>query len=159
MNDLSQYVTLGVDHEVFAIPVSKVQEILDMRQIARLPHAPGYLLGLIDVRGHSVPVIDLRRKLGLPAIEPTANSRILVLEVTIEARPLRLGLLADRVFEVTGLDEDKVDPSPEIGQQWRSDCILGIGRRRGALVIIFDIASLIANDVPALVMPEASLAA
>lgn len=160
MSEAIQYVTLGVDREVFAIPVSNVQEILDMQPIARLPHAPDYLLGIIDVRGRGVPVIDLRTKIGLPVAEATASTRILVLEVAIAERPLLLGLVADRVFEVTGLDNDQVDPPPEIGRRWRSDCIQGVGRRRNDFVVVFDIVKLIAADaIELLANADASLAA
>lgn len=149
MTDMAQYVTLGIDREIFAIPVTSVQEILDMREIARLPHAPPYLLGIIDVRGRSVPVIDLRIKLGLPSVPPTAGTRILVLEIPIGERTLVLGLVVDRVFEVAGLDPEQVEPPPEIGVRWRSDYIVGVGRRRDAFVIVLDVARLFAAaDVP-----------
>lgn len=141
-----QYVTLGVDREVFAIPVGSVQEILDMREVSRLPHAPAYLLGIIDVRGRSVPVIDLRAKLGLPTVPTTPSTRILVLEVPIDGRALVLGLVTDRVFEVTSLDSEQIEPPPEIGGRWRSEYIVGVGRRREAFVIVFDVVRLFAAD-------------
>lgn len=160
MTEVVQYVTLGIDNETFAVPVSSVQEILDMRPIARLPHAPDYLLGIIDVRGRSVPVIDLRAKLGLQAVATTDATRILVLEVEIADRQLMLGLVADRVFEVTGLDDDRVEPAPEIGRRWQSDCIRGVGRRREHFVIVFDLPRLIATDAVELIAPaDAALAA
>ncbi len=62
-----QYVTLGIEDEVFAVPVESVLEILDLRKVSRVPEAPPYMLGLIDLRGRSIPVLDLRLKLGLPA--------------------------------------------------------------------------------------------
>ena len=96
----AQFVTLGIDREVFAVPVETVVEILDMREIFRVPDAPPHLAGLIDVRGRSVPVIDLRVKLGLPPAAPTETTRIMVLEVPMAGRQLVLGLVADRVFEV-----------------------------------------------------------
>ena len=71
MAERPQYVTLGVAEELFAAPVEKVQEILDMRPIARLPQAPGTLLGMIDVRGQGIPVVDLRLTLGLPPARST----------------------------------------------------------------------------------------
>ncbi len=141
-----QYVTLGIDREVFAIPVGSVQEILDMREVSRLPHAPTYLLGIIDLRGRSVPVIDLRAKLGLPAVPVTSSTRILVLEVPIAGLAQTLGLVTDRVFEVTSLDAEQIEPPPEVGGRWRSACIVGVGRRRDAFVIVFDIAQLFATD-------------
>lgn len=146
MTDTTQYVTLGIDRDVFAVPVAMVQEILDRRDVARLPHAPAYLLGIIDVRGHSVPVVDLRVKLGLPPAPATSSTRILVLEVTVAGRALVLGLLADRVFEVTALDGERLEPPPEIGVRWRSDYITGVGRRRDGFVVVFDVSRLFADD-------------
>jgi len=137
-----QFVTLGIDQEVFAVPVEAVVEILDMRPMFRLPDAPDYLTGLIDVRGRSVPVIDLRVKLGLPATTATETTRILVLEIAVSGRPLALGLIADRVFEVMTLDMRQVEAPPDIGVRWRSDYISGVGRRAGGFVIIFDLPHL-----------------
>lgn len=163
MADQGQYITLGVGEEVFAIPVAHVQEILDMRPIARLPHAPASLLGLTDVRGQSVAVVDLRSMLGLPPVQVSQGTRILVLELTLAGRALRLGLVVDRVFEVAALDEDRSEPAPEIGRPWRSDCIRGIGRRSGGFVIVLDIARLIGSEagaaVAAVVAADAPLAA
>jgi purine-binding chemotaxis protein CheW len=155
----SQYVTLGVDREVFAVPVERVQEILDMQPVARLPHAPAYLLGMIDVRGRGVPVIDLRTRLGLPRAEATQTTRILVLEVTAGGRDLVLGLVADRVFEVTGLDGDHLDPPTEIGVRWRSECITGVGRRGGDFVVVFDLCRLFGADELPLIAGDAVRAA
>ena len=73
--------TLGIEQEVFAIPVEAVLEILEMRRVSRIPEAPPYMLGLIDLRGRSVPVLDLRTKLGLPHAAATDTTRILVIEV------------------------------------------------------------------------------
>jgi purine-binding chemotaxis protein CheW len=141
----AQFVTLGIEQEVFAVPVEAVVEILDMRPMFRLPDAPAYLAGLIDVRGRSVPVIDLRVKLGLPKIATTEATRILVLEITVDGRPLALGLIADRVFEVMTLDVRQVEAPPDIGVKWRSDYISGVGRRGGSFVIIFDLPHLFAS--------------
>jgi purine-binding chemotaxis protein CheW len=77
----AQFVTLGIDRELFAVPVEAVLEILDMREMFRVPDAPPRLAGLIDVRGRSVPVIDLRVKLGLAPVAATHGTRIMVREV------------------------------------------------------------------------------
>ncbi|WP_439816761.1 chemotaxis protein CheW [Zavarzinia sp. CC-PAN008] len=146
MADLTQYVTLGVDTDVFAIPVAQVQEILDLRPMSRLPHAPSYVRGLIDVRGTSVPVIDLRARLGLAPAEATAATRILVLQVPAGERVLVLGLIADSVFEVTALDDGRLEPPPEIGSRWRPEIMVGLGRRGAAFVVVLDVARLMAAD-------------
>lgn len=147
----AQFVTLGIDREVFAVPVDAVLEILDMRPMFRIPEAPGYLAGLIDVRGRGVPVIDLRLKLGLPAQAANEMTRILVLEFSVGEQKLVLGLIADRVIEVITLDKREIQPAPEIGLQWRSDYISGVGRRNDNFVIVFELARLFSSTDVALI--------
>jgi purine-binding chemotaxis protein CheW len=142
----TQFVTLGIDREVFAVPVATVQEIFDMRPVFRVPDSPAYFAGLIDVRGRAVPVIDLRVKLGLPAMTATENTRIVVLGVEVKERPLVLGLIADRVFEVVALNTDAITPPPDIGVKWRSDYIRGIAHRGDSFVIVFDLVRLFSSE-------------
>lgn len=140
--DVRSYVTLGVEQEIFAVEVEQVREILDFRPPSQLPNAPPYLIGMIDVRGATIPVIDLRVRLGLPPAGRTDQTRILVLETEGGARPLLIGLLADRVYEVAEIPTAEVEPAPEIGVRWKSDYIKGVSRVRGAFVVIFDLARL-----------------
>ena len=141
-----QYVTLGIGQEVFAVPVELVLEILDMRRVCRIPEAPSYMLGLLDLRGRSVPVLDLRAKLGLPAHSATDATRILVIEVTMNGRPLVLGLVADRVIEVLAMSGGEIEPPPEIGVRWRSEYISGVGHRGENFIIIFDLPRLFSTE-------------
>lgn len=154
--EAGQFVTLGIDGEIFAVGVDAVREILDMQPMARVPNAPPFLLGIIDVRGRSVPVLDLRVKLGLPPIPPSASTRIVELDTVIDGRPLVWGVVADQVFDVTPLDDHRLEPPPEIGIRWRSDYIRGVGRRNGGFVIIFDLARLFAADETTFLAGEAS---
>jgi purine-binding chemotaxis protein CheW len=141
-----QFVALSIDREVFAVPVEAVHEILDMQPVFRIPEAPNYMLGLIDLRGRSVPVLDLRAKLGLPSIPPTSTTRILVLEVNVSGRPLVLGLVADRVIEVLAFGEGDIEAAPDIGVHWHSDYISGVGKRNSSFVIIFNLTKLFSED-------------
>ena len=145
MAERAQYVTLGVADDLFAAPVEKVQEILDMRPIARLPQTPETLLGMIDVRGQGIPVVDLRFTLGLPAAPDTENTRIIVLALAGQEADQRLGLRADRVFEVTILDDDALDPPPAVSGNWSGHCIAGIGRRNGRFVTVLDLERLLGS--------------
>lgn len=148
----AQYVTLGVDEEIFAIDVEQVQEILDVCPISRLPNAPLYLLGMIDVRSKTVPVIDLRVKLGLPFAPSAPTSRILVLEVGLKnERKVVMGLLVDRVYEVTPLSEHSLDEVPDIGVRWNSRFIRAIGRRGQAFVIVLNLEHLFSREEAALI--------
>ncbi len=147
----NQYVTLGLGAETFAIDVAPVREILDACAVSKVPNAPDFMLGMIDVRGLAVPVIDLRLKLGLPAAEATEQTRIIVLEVIMDGQPRPMGLLADRVIEVTELAEGGLETVPQVGVRWRSDYIRAIGRHNGAFVIVFDLDHLFSSDDVALI--------
>jgi purine-binding chemotaxis protein CheW len=150
-NATSSYVTLGVGDEVFGVDVAIVREILAYRTAVHLPNAPPFLVGVVDVRGCTVPVIALRLKLGLPAASITDDSRILVLEIDVEGRQLVVGLLADRVFEVAEFELDALEAAPDVGVRWKSEYIRGIGRLRGDFVIIFDMEHLLSSaDVASL---------
>ncbi|RDJ19963.1 chemotaxis protein CheW [Bosea caraganae] len=146
MADTAQYLTLGIDRELFGIDIRYVREILDMRPIAHLPHAPAFLLGMIDVRGAGYPIVDLRTKLGLPRVDPTEATRIIILDVPLNGRTQGVGFVADRVFEVTGLDDDATEPAPDVGGRWQSNYIAGIGRKGEAFIVIFDLERLMASD-------------
>ena len=149
MAEKSQYVTLGVANELFAAPVERVQEILDTRPIARLPQGPANLLGMIDVRGQGIPVLDLRLTLGLEPAADTENTRIVVMAVTPHDAVLTVGLRADRVFEVTVLDGADLDPPPAINGAWTGRSIAGIGRRNGQFVTVLDLDRLLSGtDIP-----------
>ncbi|UVC06943.1 chemotaxis protein CheW [Rhizobium sp. TH2] len=139
----SQYVTFALGEEVFAVEVEIVREILDYEEAFKIPNGPDYLLGLRDVRGHGVPTIDLRLKLGLSRTVPTPHTRVLVLDIPLSDRLLTLGMVADRVFEVVPFQRDQIEKAPDIGTRWRSDYIHGVVRRDTGFVVIIDLASLL----------------
>jgi purine-binding chemotaxis protein CheW len=95
--EAEQYLTLALAGETFAVPVRHVREVLDLQKIARIANAPPLLLGMIDVRGQGIPVIDLARKLALPASERSEHTRIVVLEVGQTGRQLVIAAIADAV--------------------------------------------------------------
>lgn len=146
LDDSVQYLTCGVGDETFAITVAQVREVLDVCPFSRVPNMPPWVRGMIDVRGKAVPVIDLRVKFGMPPAEATDRSRIVVLEVVVEGRPLVLGALTDRVYEVTTLDAGEMGPPPEIGTRWRSEIIRGIGRRHDQFVIVLNLNRVFTLD-------------
>lgn len=146
----AQFVTFSLGEEIFAVPVEVVREILDHEEAFKIPHGPDYLLGLRDVRGQGVPVIDLRLRLGLSRTVKTPHTRILVLDVPLEQRMLALGLVADRVYEVVPFQPSQIEPAPDIGIRWKSDYIAGVVRRDGGFVVIVDLARLFSDSGTAL---------
>ncbi|WP_105416893.1 MULTISPECIES: chemotaxis protein CheW [Neorhizobium] len=156
----SQFVTFSLGDEVFAVPVEVVREILDHEEPFKIPHGPEYLLGLRDVRGQGVPVIDLRLRLGLTRTVKTPHTRILVLDVPVADRVLVLGLVADRVFEVVPFRKEQIETAPDIGVRWRSDYIAGVVRRESGFVVVVDLARLFSDSGSALadVGPQSQVA-
>lgn len=136
-------VTFAAGDTLYALPVERVQEILDLRPIAPLPNAPTHLLGLCEVRGAGVPVVDLRSLLGLGSAADTAQSRILVTWVQNGDMRLVIGIKTERVIEVTSLDEGRMQQmSGSDMLNWTDTAVLGIGKRNGAFVTLLDIDRL-----------------
>lgn len=147
----AQFVTFSLGDEIFAVPVEVVREILDHEEAFKIPNGPDYLLGLRDVRGQGVPTIDLRLKLGLSRTVPTPHTRVLVLDVPLADRLLTLGLVADRVFEVTPFRRDKIESAPDIGVHWNSEYIDGVVRRENGFVVIINLARLLSKEDAAMI--------
>jgi purine-binding chemotaxis protein CheW len=133
-----QYVTLGIAGDLLALPVDLVREILAPRPVARLPGAPSRFLGMIDVRGQGIPVLDLRITLGIAPPEDDQDTRVVVINAATSGGDIAVGLTVDRVFEVTALDAEALDPPPERAVGWRAELIAGIGRRNGRFVTVLD---------------------
>lgn len=131
-----QAVVFSLGGETFALPVGTVREILDHQAAFRMPQGPAWFAGLIDVRGESVPMVDLRVRLGLPAVQADVTTRILVVDVVVESRTLTLGLIVDRVLDVASFTAQTIEASPDIGVRWRSDYIDGVVRRPDGFVVL-----------------------
>jgi len=147
-------VTLALGKEVCALEVAMVREILDSGPITRLPEAPPFLVGVIDLRGETVPVIDLRVKLGMTAAPVTPETRIVVVELGRRDRSLAVGLQVERVFEVAQLEPQGLKPPPDIGGGWHPAGIKAIGRLRDDFVIVLDLPKLFsAGEIDAIPAP------
>lgn len=144
--DLDQYLTFGLAGEMFAVGVHRVREVLDLPRLARVANAPPALLGMIDVRGVGIPVIDLKAKLALPSSEPTEHSRIVVLEIAAGGQQLVVGALTDAVFEVTSLAVETIEPPPRFGQAWDSAFMRGMARLGGRFVTLLDLDRVFGAD-------------
>lgn len=141
-----QVVTFGLGAEIFAVSVALVREILDYRETFHIPNGPDYLLGLTDMRGQGVTTIDFRARLGLPAVPPSPATRILVVDVPLADRVLTLGLVVDRVLEVSSLPREGIEGAPDIGVSWPSDYIAGVIRRAEGFVVLVDMARIFSSE-------------
>jgi purine-binding chemotaxis protein CheW len=144
--ETKQYLTFKLDEEMFALDVFQVREVLDLSTITKVPQAPDFMLGVINIRGSVVPVVDLKLKFNLPKTEKTINTRIVVMEIVIDGETMTIGTLADSVHEVIDLDSSQIEPAPTIGSKWRTEFIKGIGRRDEVFIIILDINQVFSAD-------------
>ncbi len=134
--------TLRLDDEVFAIEAERVREILDLVPITEVPNAAAFVGGLINVRGRVVPLADLRVVFGMQRAEPNEDTRIVVLETEIDSEPTVIGIVADKVHEVTDIEAASVESAPRVGMRWRPEFVAGIGKRNGDFIIIPDLARI-----------------
>ena len=146
INETTQYLSFNLEEEIFALDISKVREVLDLTEITKVPQVPGFMCGVINLRGSVVPVIDMRMKFGLGQMEKTVNTCIIITEVQIGEERTVLGAMADSVQEVFDLEPDQIAPAPRIGTQLNTDFIRGMGRHNDRFVLILDIDKVFSED-------------
>ena len=137
-----QWVTFKLQEETYGINVMQVQEVLRYTDIAPVPGAPSYVLGIINLRGNVVTVIDTRSRFGLPPSDVTENSRIVI----IEADKQVIGILVDSVAEVVYLKQSEIDTAPNVGTDESAKFIQGVSNRDGELLILVDLNKLLSDD-------------
>ncbi len=139
---MSQWVTFSLDEETYGINVMQVQEVLKVTEIAPVPGAPDYVLGIINLRGNVVTVVDTRRRFGLMPKESDDSTRIVI----IEANKQVLGILVDSVAEVVEITADQIETAPQVGNEETSRYIQGVFSREGRLIILVDLNKLLSED-------------
>jgi purine-binding chemotaxis protein CheW len=138
--EFCQLVTCRVDREEYAIDILSVQEINRMVEITRVPKAPSYVEGVINLRGRIIPVLDLRRRFGLANIERTEGARIVV--VTVRGRVI--GLIVDCVMEVLRIPKSRIEPPPAMGSTAGTEFTQGVGKINDRLLTLLDLERLLA---------------
>ncbi len=138
--------TVRLQDEVFAIEAESVREILDVVPITEVPNARTFVGGLINVRGRVVPLADLRVMFGMERPEADVNTRIVVLEIDLDGEPTIVGILADRVHDVTDIETAAIEEAPKVGMRWRPEYVRGIGKRGDEFIIIPDLGRILTTE-------------
>lgn len=134
--------TLRMQDELFAIEAGSVREILDLVPITEVPNAPAFVTGLINVRGRVVPLADLRVMFDMDRPPADQDTRIVVIEAEIEGETTVVGILADKVYDVTDIEEAAIQEAPRVGMRWRAEFVKGIGKRNGNFIVIPDLGRI-----------------
>lgn len=134
-----EVLTLTLQGEKFALEAGRVQEILDLVNVTEVPGGPAFLNGLVNVRGKVVPLADLRLKFEMTPAPATIDTRIIVINVLLDGEMTTVGLLADKVHEVTEMNAEVLEDTPKIGMRWRPEFIRCIGKHGGDFIAVLDI--------------------
>lgn len=146
VTETGQYLSFKLGDEVFALDIGKVREVLDFTTVTKVPQTPDFMLGVINLRGSVVPVVDMRLQFGMSKTETTVNTCIIIVEIELDGETTILGALADSVQEVMELDAAQVEPPPRIGTRLKTTFIKGMGKREGQFIIILDIDKVFSAD-------------
>ena len=146
-NETDSYLTFALGDEKFAISVDSVQEVVEIEQVTKVPNAPMYMLGIINLRGRVLPLLDTRLKLGLSKTEITKKSRIMVIDLdTADDKNIQVGALVDVAKEVIQLSAADIQSAPEIESAKTDTAITGIVNNHGDITMIIDIAKIFSTS-------------
>jgi len=133
------FLSFKLENEHFAINVMKIMEILEVPKITKVPHAPGYLIGVVNLRGGVLPVIDTRIKFGMSPTLHTVNTCIVVLDISMNDESIVVGAMVDSVSEVFEIEENQIQPSPSIGTKYNADFIQGMIKEKDQFMMLLNI--------------------
>jgi purine-binding chemotaxis protein CheW len=137
-----KYLTFSIGNEGYGLEILKVHEIIGLLPITRLPRTPDFIRGVINLRGKVIPVVDLRLKFGMPSVEQTEQTCIIVVEVG----HLEMGIVVDKVSEVLNIAAGDIEDAPSFGVSVNTEFILGIGKTNNRVTILLDIGKVLTHE-------------
>ena len=151
-----KYLTVVLENEAYGIAVLKVREIIRMQKITPVPQMPGFVKGVINLRGRVIPVVDLRVKFGLKA-EFAERTCIVVVQVTLPTEQIvQMGLIVDSVEEVVTLTDAEIEPTPDFGTKVDTTYLLGMAKVKGQVKTLLDIDRVVAPETVQVLTQAAS---
>ncbi len=146
-----KYLTFTLAGEEYGIGILKVREIVGMMNITRIPQTPPYVKGVVNLRGKVIPVVDLRLKFGIEAMDYTDRTCIIVVEIVGTAKDIPMGVVVDAVSEVINIRQSDIEETPNFGTRIDTNYILGMAKTNGGVKILLDIDRVLsAGEVTAL---------
>ena len=146
VGETKSFLSFILAEEHFTIPVMKIMEILEVPKITKVPQSPNFLVGVINLRGAVLPVIDTRIKFGMSHIEYTINTCVLVLNIEVNDENLIVGALVDSVSEVFELHDSKIKPTPTIASRYRADYIQGMIQENDHFMMVLNIDKVFSSN-------------
>ena len=141
-----KYLTFTLAEEEYGIGILKIKEIIGMLPITSVPQTPEFVKGVINLRGKVIPVMDLRLRFGMPCIEYSERTCIIVVEIDGQAGTILVGIVVDAVSEVLNIKGDDIEKTPTFGTKLNTDYILGMAKMEGGVKILLDIDQVLSSD-------------
>ena len=138
-----KYLTFTLANEEYGIGILKIKEIIGMMPITTVPRTPEFVKGVINLRGKVIPVVDLRLRFGMEAIDYTERTCIIVVEVEAQSGTVMIGIVVDSVSEVLNIKGDDIENTPTFGTKLNTDYIQGMAKMDGGVKILLDIDQIL----------------
>lgn len=138
----NKYLTFALDQEEYGLDILKVKEIIGLMEITKVPRMPDFVRGVINLRGRIIPVIDLRRKFGMPEQDDTRETCIVVVDMD----GVNMGVVVDRVSEVLDLLSEDIEETPEFGASLNAEFITGMGKSGERVIMLLDIGKVLLGE-------------
>jgi purine-binding chemotaxis protein CheW len=140
-----KYLTFNLGGEAYGLQILKVQEIIGMQEITKVPRTPDHVKGVINLRGKVIPVVDLRRKFLMDEAELSRKTCIIVVQVRREDSEVTMGIVVDEVSEVLEVSPEEIEPAPAFGARVNTDFILGVAKTKDEVKLLLDIDKVLSE--------------
>ena len=141
-----KYLTFQIGEEVYGLEILKVVEIIGLMPITEVPRTPDFVRGVINLRGRIIPVVDLRLKFGLPEIEYTDRTCIIIVQIARDDQAVKTGIIVDHVSEVVFIKGDQFEETPSFGPSVDTEFLLGIGKINDQVVLLLAIDKVLSSE-------------
>ena len=142
----SKFLTFSLAGEEYGISILKIKEIIGMMPITTVPKTPGFVKGVINLRGKVIPVTDLRLRFGMVSIDYNERTCIIVVEIEGSGGKVLIGIVVDSVSEVLNIKADEIEETPAFGTRLSTDYMLGMAKMEGGIKILLDIDNVLSNQ-------------
>lgn len=141
-----KHLTFALGKENYGIPILEVREIIGMLDITEVPKTPEYIKGIVNLRGKIIPIMDLRSKFGMEAVEYTERTCIIVVEVNIHGMKRPMGIVVDTVSEVVNIEQGEIEAALDYGAKVEGNFLSGMGKVKDKVVMILEIEKIVSNE-------------
>jgi purine-binding chemotaxis protein CheW len=141
-----KFLTFTLSEEIYGLEILTVQEIIGRMTVTHVPKTPGYVRGVINLRGKVIPVVELRLKFGMDAAPDDERTCIIVLRIVRRGVPVTMGILVDSVSEVLDISQDLIEDAPQFGAAVDTDFLLGIGKVAQKVVMLLDVDKVLSGE-------------